>query len=79
MHVVVWLRDDIDDTNVVAAAVDQGVAVRAVSPMYASGTERPGRLLGFGGYSADAIESAARRLIHIVKAVTVSDSSGGPT
>lgn len=69
MHMVVWLRDDIDDTKVAAAAVAQGVAVRAVSPMYASGTERPGLLLGFGGYTADAIESAARRLVSVIKAV----------
>lgn len=67
MHMVVWLRDDIDDTMVAAAAVAEGVSVRAVSPMYAPGTERPGLLLGFGGYRADAIESAARRLAKVIK------------
>jgi GntR family transcriptional regulator/MocR family aminotransferase len=68
MHMVVWLREDIDDKAVVAAAVAEGVAVRAISPMYASGTERPGLLLGFGGFSAETIESAARRLVHVIKA-----------
>jgi len=67
MHMVVWLRDDIDDTSVATAAVAHGVSVRAVSPMYAPGTERPGLLLGFGGYRADAIESAARRLAKVIK------------
>jgi len=40
----------------------RGVGVRAVSPMYATGTERSGLLLGFGGYRADDIEAAACRL-----------------
>lgn len=66
MHMVVWLRDDIDDRTVAAAAVAHGVAVRAVSPMYAAGTARPGLLLGFGGYRADAVESAARRLVQVI-------------
>lgn len=72
MHMVVWLRDDIDDTAVAAAAVAHGVSVRAVSPMYAPGTGRPGLLLGFGGYRADAIESAARRLVKVIKTVAAS-------
>lgn len=67
MHMVVWLRDDIDDRAVAAAAVARGVAVRAVSPMYAPGTERPGLLLGFGGYRADDIEAAARRLATVIR------------
>lgn len=67
MHMVVWLRDDIDDRAVASAAVARGVAVRAVSPMYAAGTERPGLLLGFGGYRADDIEAAARRLATVIK------------
>jgi GntR family transcriptional regulator/MocR family aminotransferase len=75
MHMVVWLREDIDDIAVAAAAVAQGVAVRAVSPMYAPGTERPGLLLGFGGFTSAAIESAARRLVNVTKTVAASRSS----
>ena len=45
----------------------------------ASGAERARLLLGFGGDRAEAIESAARRLVNLVKAVlgvsgSVSDS-----
>ena len=69
MHMVVWLREDIDDMKVVAATVAEGVAVRAVSPMYASGTQRPGLLLGFGGFTTQAIESSARRLVNVIKAI----------
>lgn len=67
MHMVVWLREDIDDRRVAAAALARGVSVRPVSPMYATGSERPGLILGFGGYSTDAIESAARRLATVIK------------
>lgn len=79
MHMVVWLREDIDDVKVVSEAVAQGVAVRAVSPMYASGTERPGLLLGFGGFTTEAIESAGRRLVDVIKASAsrTSPVSGG--
>ena len=68
MHMVVWLREDIDDREVVAAAAGKGVAVRAVSRMYAKGTERSGLLLGFGGFTVDQIESAVRRLVDVVAA-----------
>jgi GntR family transcriptional regulator/MocR family aminotransferase len=75
MHMVVWLREDIDDTEVVAAAVAQDVAVRAVSPMYAPGTKRSGLLLGFGGFSAASIESAARQLVRIIKSAATGRSA----
>lgn len=77
MHMVVWLREDIDDRSVVAAAVDRGIAVRAVSPMFAPGTERPGLLLGFGGFTPDQIESSADRLVDII-AAQASRRAGAP-
>ena len=43
MHVVLWLAEGIDDLDVVERAAQAGVAVRAVSPMFAPGTARPGR------------------------------------
>ena len=67
MHMVVWLPDASDDLAVAAAALARGVAVRAVSPMYAKGTGRPGLLLGFGGYRPDDVERAARRLAAVIK------------
>ena len=41
MHMVVWLREDIDDVKVVSEAVAQGVAVRAVSPNLRVGHRAP--------------------------------------
>jgi len=39
---VVWLREGIDDKKIVAAAAEEGVALRPLSPMYARDTERSG-------------------------------------
>ncbi|GJG96942.1 PLP-dependent aminotransferase family protein [Cupriavidus pauculus] len=69
MHLVLWLAPGIDDREVVKHAADSGVAVRAVSPMYA-GNKRPGGLvLGFGGFGDRQIEDAAQRLAGVIRAV----------
>lgn len=75
MHLVLWLADGIDDRWVASKASEDGVSVRAVSPMYASGNGRPGLILGLGGFSAEEIESATRRLAHIVM-LAAKNSSG---
>lgn len=79
MHMVVWLREDLDDTKVVAAAVAHGVAVRAVSPMYAPGTKRSGLLLGFGGFTAASIDSAARQLVTVIKSAAARKAAVNKT
>ncbi|RQS85961.1 MocR-like pyridoxine biosynthesis transcription factor PdxR [Burkholderia seminalis] len=66
MHVVLWLAEGIDDLDVVARAAQAGVAVRAVSPMFAPGTARPGLVLGFGGFDRAQMEAAAQRLADVV-------------
>ncbi|MNR62571.1 hypothetical protein D3C85_1846350 [compost metagenome] len=72
---MLWLADGIDDRWVASKASEDGVSVRAVSPMYASGNGRPGLILGLGGFSAEEIESATRRLAHIVM-LAAKNSSG---
>lgn len=69
MHVVLWLAAGIDDLDVVARAAQAGVAVRAVSPMFAPGTARPGLVLGFGGFGRAQMEAAAQRLADVVSSV----------
>ncbi|WP_334016789.1 PLP-dependent aminotransferase family protein [Burkholderia gladioli] len=68
MHLVLWLAPGLDDRRVAAAALEAGVAVRPVSPMYAPGTARAGLVLGFGGYDAAVMEAAARRLAAVIVA-----------
>ncbi|WP_322026549.1 PLP-dependent aminotransferase family protein [Burkholderia sp. BCC1977] len=75
MHVVLWLAAGIDDLDVVARAAQAGVAVRAVSPMFAPGTARPGLVLGFGGFDRARMEAAAQRLADVVGEAAGVDSS----
>lgn len=66
MHLVLWLARGIDDVLLVSRAVEAGVAVRAVSPMYSEGNGRSGLVLGLGGYSNEQMEAAVRILAAII-------------
>jgi GntR family transcriptional regulator/MocR family aminotransferase len=66
MHLVLWLASGFDDRAVAQCAADKGVAVRAVSPMFARGTARPGLVLGFGGFSSAQMRAAAERLAAVI-------------
>ena len=66
MHLVLWLAGGIDDVLLASRALDAGVAVRAVSPMYSEGQGRPGLVLGLGGFSNDQMEAAVRSLAAIM-------------
>lgn len=66
MHIVLWLANRMDDRAVVAHAARAGVAARAISPLYAPGTARPGLVLGFGGFSDEDMMSAARKLADVI-------------
>jgi GntR family transcriptional regulator/MocR family aminotransferase len=66
MHLVLWLASGIDDILLASRAVEAGVAVRAVSPMYSEGHGRSGLVLGLGGFSHDQMETAVRSLAAIM-------------
>ncbi|WDZ95890.1 PLP-dependent aminotransferase family protein [Herbaspirillum sp. WKF16] len=69
MHLLLWLKEGLDDTQVARQAAAAGVAVRAVSPMFAPGGARPGLVLGFGGFSGEQMEQAARKLARVIRAM----------
>jgi GntR family transcriptional regulator/MocR family aminotransferase len=56
MHIVIWLQTGIDDVKLAAAANAAGIAVRAISPMYADVNRRSGLMLGFGGFTKEQLE-----------------------
>jgi GntR family transcriptional regulator/MocR family aminotransferase len=78
MHMVVWLREGIDDKKIVAAAAEEGVALRPLSPMYARDTERSGLIPGFGGFSVRQLEVAVARLVHVIHAGSDRDVRSSP-
>ena len=67
MHLVLWLAPGIDDRQVVTQAAKAGVALRAVSPMYAAGNGPAGLVLGFGGFTDQQIEEGARKLTEVIR------------
>ncbi len=68
MHLVLWLDPRLDDHQLVRRAANEGIAVRAASPMFAAGTARPGLILGFGGFSRAQMTAAAERLAAVIAA-----------
>lgn len=61
MHLVAWLKPGLDDRAIAADALAAGIALKPVSPMYAR-KPRSGFVMGFGGFSADELETAVRKL-----------------
>jgi GntR family transcriptional regulator/MocR family aminotransferase len=68
MHLLLWLANGIDDVLLASRAMEDGVAVRAVSPMYSEGNGRSGLILGLGGFSNEQMEAA----IQILAAILIS-------
>jgi GntR family transcriptional regulator / MocR family aminotransferase len=66
MHLVLWLAHGIYDVLLASRALEAGVAVRAVSPMYSEGNGRSGLVLGLGGFSNEQMEAAVRSLAAIL-------------
>lgn len=75
MHLVLWLAAGIDDRQVAVKAAEAGVVVRAVSPMYAGPHGRPGLILGLGGFSGEAIDTAMQRLAEVISAASAQASA----
>lgn len=69
MHMVLWLGGGVDDKRVASLAAEHGVAVRAVSPMYAGGNGPMGLILGLGGFSDEEIEIATGHLARCIDTV----------
>jgi GntR family transcriptional regulator / MocR family aminotransferase len=65
MHLLLWLPRDIDDVQLAKAALADRIVVRAISPMYKAAPQS-GLMLGFGGFSSEQLEAAAKRLGSIV-------------
>lgn len=72
MHLLLWLADGINDVLLAARALEAGVAVRAVSPMYSRDHGRSGLVLGLGGYSDEQMEAAVQALAAILIAMRMA-------
>ncbi|CAI1121733.1 MocR-like pyridoxine biosynthesis transcription factor PdxR [Serratia entomophila] len=68
MHTVLWLQAGLDDLQVARSANQAGLSLRAVSPMYAADTGKPGLVLGLGGYTDLAVNRAVQKLGQVIQA-----------
>jgi GntR family transcriptional regulator/MocR family aminotransferase len=62
LHVTVFLRDGVDDVEVVREAARRGIEASALSTCYAGGRAKRGLILGFGGASERRILAACKVL-----------------
>ncbi|TCK43469.1 GntR family transcriptional regulator [Paraburkholderia sp. BL8N3] len=66
MHVVVWLPEGTDDCKVADDALEAGIAVRAISPMYGGSAPRAGLILGFGGFLVAQLRESVALLREVI-------------
>lgn len=67
MHIVAWLPDGLNDIQIADAARIAGIAVRAISPMCSANLKHSGLMMGFGGFSADQLKVAVKKLKKVMK------------
>jgi GntR family transcriptional regulator/MocR family aminotransferase len=67
LHVVAFLRDNIDDHDVVRRAASLGIYPSALSDCYLGPGARPGLLIGFGGSDEPTLRDAGRTLASMIR------------
>jgi GntR family transcriptional regulator/MocR family aminotransferase len=69
LHVVAFLRDGVNDSDVVSRAASLGVYPSALSSCFAGPRARPGLIAGFGGSDEPVLRSAVRTLASVIRSV----------
>ncbi len=67
LHVVAFLRDGIDDHDVVRRAASLGIHPAPLSSCYMGPGARPGLLIGFGSSDEPVLRSAVRTLAGVIR------------
>ncbi|RSB82386.1 PLP-dependent aminotransferase family protein [Rhizobium pisi] len=78
MHILLWLPEGADDVRLAARALSAGIAVRAISPMYAGQPARPGLMLGFGGFLPEQLQAAVGELARLLRLRETADKRHRP-
>ncbi|MBX4997422.1 MocR-like pyridoxine biosynthesis transcription factor PdxR [Rhizobium lentis] len=76
MHILLWLPQEADDVRLAANALSAGLAVRAISPMYAAQPARPGLMLGFGGFPPEQLQAAVSELARLLRVCIAQTAPG---
>ncbi len=67
-HLVAWLPEGASDVAIEQAALERGIVCRAISRLYLAAPARPGLMLGFTGFTAEAAARAAAILAEAIAA-----------
>jgi GntR family transcriptional regulator/MocR family aminotransferase len=67
LRVTAGLRADLNDVEIVAACLKEGIRVDALSPCYARDWRRSGLVLGFASTHEDVIRPAVRKLAGVLR------------
>ena len=62
MSLIAYLKDGRSDLEAETAAAREGVAVRAISPLFRKAAPRQGLMLGFSGFPARMMAGGVARL-----------------
>ncbi|MEU7857006.1 PLP-dependent aminotransferase family protein [Nonomuraea sp. NPDC049141] len=79
LHVVVWLPDDLQEEDVVAAAAAQGVRVAGVAPYRLTTPGRQGLILGYTSLNDNQITDGVAALAAAVRHMRAGLKQAGPT
>ena len=66
MQLIAGLPDGMSDTTLVKALAARGVQARAVSSFYLGKPRRQGLLLGFAGYTSEAIRRGLDEISDVI-------------
>jgi GntR family transcriptional regulator / MocR family aminotransferase len=72
MHLIALLRNRTDDVALEQRALQQGLIVRALSPLYHCAPPRAGFQLGFSGFPPEDLEAGVERLAAVLDHVPIS-------
>jgi GntR family transcriptional regulator/MocR family aminotransferase len=69
LHVVAFLREGVDDRDVVVRAAALGLHPSALSGCFTGPAVRSGLIIGFGGSDEPVLRSAVRTLADLIRAI----------
>jgi len=67
MHMVLWLAHHINDVEVASIAVDEGIAIKAISPTFSKEQQRSGLIIGLSDFEPELLQQAVKKLSKIIQ------------
>ena len=75
LHMVLWLADGINDLEIAASALRDGVAIKAISPTFTHDHKRSGLIIGLGDFETADMRIAIQKLSRLLAEAKAQSSS----